>query len=258
MLSSWGDSLKTEILSSPQSVAQRAAESFAESSSRAIEDHQIFTVALSGGNTPRLMHTILASDLRFRDRISWGQIHFFWGDERHVPPDHPDSNYRMAHETLLCRVPIPPGNIHRIQAELKDSVEAAALYDLELQKHAAKLGNETNPASLFDLILLGMGPDGHTASLFPGTEALNNHANLVVSNWVPKLNTHRITLTPPVLTEAQKVILLVTGAEKAAVVKEAFLGSFRISELPVQILATCTNPVDCFFDVAAASQLQPT
>src|SRR5271166_3507679 len=149
--------------------------------------------------------------------LPWDQMFFFWGDERHVPPDDPDSNYRMAKETLLSKVPIPPDNIFRIPAENPDASAAAEAYEQALRKFFAVAPGEL---PRFDLILLGMGPDGHAASLFPETSALEEKSRLVVANWVEKLKTSRITLTLPVLNSARCVAFLVSGADKAAALHE--------------------------------------
>jgi 6-phosphogluconolactonase len=207
---------KVEIFGSPQELFHAAAEKFCTLGTGAIKDHGKFTVALSGGSTPRGLHQELAT--HFASRLDWNRVFFFWGDERHVPPDNSDSNYRMANETLLSKLPIPPGNIFRVSSELPDARQAAAKYEQGLQQFF-----DLNPDSFpkFDFILLGMGPDGHTASLFPGTAALQEKDRLVVANWVEKLNTFRITFTYPVLNNAACVMFLVNGDEKAEMVRRA-------------------------------------
>ena len=170
------------------------------------------TVALSGGNTPRLLYELLAA----RHDIAWDATQFFFGDERHVPPDHPDSNYRMAEEAMLARVPVPESNVHRIKTENPSAAAAAAEYAAEIQQ-VFHLRDGELPR--FDLVLLGMGPDGHTASLFPGTDVLNERAALVAAPWVAKMHSFRITMTLPVLNNAANVAFMAGGLEKASVLK---------------------------------------
>ena len=174
------------------------------------------TVALSGGSTPRAMFRILAGE--FRDRVSWSKIHFFWSDERHVPPDHPDSNFRMADEALLSHVPVPPENVHRIHSENPNAAEAASEYEQTLRDVTKQV------LPRLDLIFLGLGTDGHTASIFPGSEVLEERKRLVAAPWVEKLKTYRITMTLPVLNNGASVVFLVSGAEKAEIVKEVLEG----------------------------------
>jgi 6-phosphogluconolactonase len=188
-----------------------AADEFVRCARAAIDQHGRFAVALSGGNTPRSIYSLIASE--YKSAVAWDKVSVFFGDERHVPPDSPESNYRMANESLLSHVPIPRQNIFRVQAEL-EAQNAAANYDAELQDFF-KLKPGEWPC--FDLILLGMGDDGHTASLFPGTAALKETSRLVVANRVEQLKTERITFTLPVLNHAAEVMVLVAGANKADV-----------------------------------------
>lgn len=208
-------------------------------------------VALSGGSTPRALFTLLASD-EFKDRVEWKAIDVFWGDERTVPPDHADSNYRMANETLLNLVPIPESNVHRMHCEIEPD-EAARLYEAEL---AAVFGNATatHPPQ-FDLILLGIGGDGHTASLFPGTDALSVRDRLVVANPVPQQQTTRLSLTVPVLLAAREVLFLVAGADKAPAVYRAIEGPWNPDQTPSQYLRQATGHVVWLLDKAAAADL---
>jgi 6-phosphogluconolactonase len=200
--------MDVQIFSNAEELAQAAAEYFV---ARRPE-----TVALSGGSTPKAMFRVLADE--FRDRVSWSKIHFFWSDERHVPPDHPDSNYRMANETLLSHVPVPPENIHRIHGENPNAAEAASEYEQTLRD----VTKQTLPR--LDLIFLGLGTDGHTASIFPGSEVLRERKRLVAAPWVEKLKTYRITMTLPLINNATSVVFLVSGAEKAEIVKEVLEG----------------------------------
>jgi len=200
--------MDVQIFSNAEELAQAAAEYFV---ARRPE-----TVALSGGSTPKAMFRVLADE--FRDRVSWSKIHFFWSDERHVSPDHPDSNYRMANETLLSHVPVPPENIHRIHGENPNAAEAASEYEQTLRD----VTKQTLPR--LDLIFLGLGTDGHTASIFPGSEVLRERKRLVAAPWVEKLKTYRITMTLPLINNATSVVFLVSGAEKAEIVKEVLEG----------------------------------
>jgi 6-phosphogluconolactonase len=204
------------IFGSPNDLARATAQHFVVRSVEAVAQRGLFTVALSGGSTPKSLYQILAN--QFRDQIPWLQTHFFWSDERHVPPDHPDSNYRMANEFMLSRVPVARSNVHRIRSENPDAADAAREYEETLL--------ELTKASLpqLDLILLGLGTDGHTASIFPGSEVLHEKKRLVAAPWVEKLNTYRITMTLPLLNNAASVLFVVSGKEKAGIVKEVLQG----------------------------------
>jgi len=207
------------ILATPKDLAIAAAEHFVARSREAVEQRGSFTVALSGGSTPKLLFELLADPNQpFRDQIPWSNIHFFWSDERHVPPDHPDSNYRMANEAMLSRVPVAEKNVHRVPSENPDAEKAAREYEQTLI--------ETTQQSLpqLDLILLGLGPDGHTASLFPGTDVLHETKRLVAAPWVEKFQSYRITMTLPLLNNGASVVFLVSGAEKTKIVKEVLEG----------------------------------
>jgi 6-phosphogluconolactonase len=197
----------------PAELFQAAAAEFAALASAAVRNEGRFTVALSGGSTPRNLYSLLATN----PSIPWDRILFFWGDERHVPPDHPDSNYRMAHETLLSKVSVRPENVFRIHAELKDAEAATEAYEQDIR---TVFNLRPGEFPRFDLVLLGLGPDGHTASLFPGTRALEERKRLVVANWVDKFKAYRITLTLPVLNHSACVMFLVSGADKAQAVRE--------------------------------------
>ena len=196
-------------------LSERAAEEFVRLARRAIQLAGRFTVALSGGSTPKALYTRLALPA-YAEQIPWDRVHLFWGDERSVPPDHPESNYRMVQESLLSKINIPAEHVHRIAGEKEPKV-AVAEYEAEL-KRFFKLAGGALPR--FDLIFLGLGEDGHTASLFPGSEALNDSEHLVAAAYVEKLKAHRLTLTLPVLNEGVEVVFLIAGASKAGIVKE--------------------------------------
>lgn len=204
---------QVKIVPDSATLAQTAAQQFHKVAEAAVQERGQFSVALSGGNTPRAVYSLLASE---HNQLPWDHIHIFFGDERHVPPNHPDSNFRMASESLLGKVPIPEKNVHRIHAEL-DAEAAAAEYDQQLVKFF-HLGNHDWPR--FDLIFLGIGDDGHTASLFPGSKALTESSRRVVANWVEKFQTFRITLTFPVLNHAAEVLFMVSGAGKSQILSE--------------------------------------
>ena len=239
---------KVEVFDSPQELFRAAAEKFCVLGSSAIREHGKFAVALSGGSTPRGLHQELVT--HFASRLDWSKVFFFWGDERHVAPDSSDSNYRMANETLLSKLPIPPGNILRVPSELPDARQAAAKYEQTLQQFF-HLNSDSFPR--FDFILLGMGPDGHTASLFPGTAALQERDRLVVANWVEKLNTFRITFTYPVLNDATCVMFLVNGDEKAEMVRRALKDP--AANLPCQKVRPDDGELLWYLDKGAALKL---
>ena len=218
-----------EIFANPQELARGAAEYFVARSAEAVAQKGFFTVALSGGSTPKALYQLLADlDEPFAAQIPWARTHFFWSDERHVPPDHPDSNYRMTQDAMHSRVPVPETNIHRVRSENPDAAAAAGEYEQTL----LQLTKQRLPQ--LDLILLGLGPDGHTASIFPGSEVLNETQRLVAAPWVEKLNTHRITMTLPLLNNGASVLFLVCGAEKAEIVKEVLEGPQQYPAQAVQ------------------------
>ena len=233
------------ILNTPQELFQAAAAEFIALASTAIRDHEKFSVALSGGSTPKSLYSVLA-----KATLSWEKIFFFWSDERHVPPDHPDSNYRMAKEALLSKVPVPPENIFRVRAEEKDANVVARDYEEALRSFFRLRPGEF---PRFDLILLGLGPDGHTASLFPNTPALNETKRLVVANWVEKFKTNRITFTYPVLNYAACVIFLVSGGDKSEIVREVLENPG--ADLPSQKVHPVNGRLLWLLDNDAASKL---
>lgn len=210
------------------------------------------TVVLSGGSTPQGLYMLLADDESWRARIPWEQLHVFWGDERHVPPDHPESNYRMAHEAMLSKVPLPAANIHRIKSEYADAEQAAQEYEQTLQEFFRLTAGQY---PCFDLVFLGLGPDAHTASLFPGTQALYEQQRLVIANWVGKFFADRITMTAPVLKNAACVIFLVSGEEKALPLKAVLQGRYEPSQLPAQLIRPDHGRLLWLVDQAAARRL---
>jgi 6-phosphogluconolactonase len=239
------------IAADADAACRAAAEEFVALARAAIDARGRFTVALAGGSTPRRLYRLLADDTRLRSAVEWSKIHVFWGDERHVPPDHDDSNYRMAHEALLANVPVPISQVHRIHAENPSAAAAADEYSRELQ---TTFGNgESVPR--FDLILLGIGPDGHTASLFPGTTALAERTRFVVANWVEKFQTFRITMTLPVLNAAACIVFLVSGPDKAGVVPAVVDDAAAEPRYPAQLVRPSDGRLIWMFDRAAARDL---
>lgn len=218
-----------------------AARLFVDLARKAVADHGVFTVALSGGSTPKKLYSLLADKADGELAAPWDKIHFFFGDERHVGPEDPESNFRMANESLLARLDaIPASNIHRIHAENPDAAQAADDYEAELRRFFEMKGLLRNGFPRFDLIFLGMGPDGHTASLFPHSAALEEKTRWVVSNWVEKFKTNRITFTYPVLNHAAVVALLIAGADKAPMLNEVLVEFRDAPRYPVQFV----RPVD--------------
>jgi len=234
-------------------IARTAAELFAASSAAAAEHGEVWSVALSGGSTPRDLYRLLADPgSPFRSRVPWEALRIFWGDERHVPPDHPDSNYRMAREALLERAPIPAHNVHRIHAEEPDAARAASAY-AETLAAAFRLAAGETPR--FDLVLLGLGPEGHTASLFPGSPALHDAEHLVAAPWVEAVGAHRITLTPRVLNAAARVVFLVAGEEKAPAVRAVLQGDASPDLYPARAVQPARGEVVWLLDADAARLL---
>jgi 6-phosphogluconolactonase len=223
------------IFNDARELAQGAAKFILSAILQALTMQDRFSLMLSGGSTPKAMYHLMGQPPVI-DLVPWSKVHFFWGDERCVPPDHADSNYNMAFESLLAQLSLPPENIHRIHGEIPPEVAAPA-YGREI---AAFFGEEDNPPR-FDLVLLGMGDDGHTASLFPDSPALKETKRWVVAvehNGPPEPVVARVTITFPLINAARSVVMLVSGASKAGLVQRVLSGSEEIATLPVQ----CVNP----------------
>lgn len=235
------------VLPGKADVARRAAEEFAAAAGRAIERNGAFSVALSGGSTPVDMYALLAEE-PYRSRVEWERVLLFWSDERCVPPDHPDSNYGAAAKALVEPLGLPESNVFRMQGE-RDPAAAARHYDLQVR---GTIGGD--PPS-FDLIFLGMGDDGHTASLFPNTAALSETDRLVVHNWVPKLNANRITFTSTLINAAKQVIFLVTGEGKAEALKAVREGDYDPDTYPSQLVRPMNGSLLFLVDEPAARLL---
>lgn len=235
-----------EVYPETESLMRAAATRFTASAQQAIAARGRFAVALSGGTTPRRLYELLA-DEPFVSCVNWAAVHVFWGDERAVPPTDPASNFRLAAEAFLRRVPIPPQQVYRIRAELPPE-EAAADYERTLR---AFFDQSKRDDATFDLVLLGLGADGHTASLFPHTDAIGERARWVVAYQVPALGVWRITLTPPVFNAAQQVLFLVSGADKADAVRRVLDGPNCPDEFPAQAIRPVAGEVLWLLDAAA-------
>ncbi len=239
----------------PAALASRAAQYFVEMAEESVAARGRARIAISGGSTPKATFQLLADrNQPWRARMPWDQLELFWVDERCVPPDDQESNYRMTRESLLDHVPLRPEQIHRMEGELAPE-EAAARYESGLRNSFRLEGAEV---PRFDLVALGMGPDGHTASLFPHTEALNEMMRLVVANHVPQKDSWRITLTWPVINHARSVFFLIGGADKACVLKEVLTGPKDIDRLPSQLIWPSSGILTLILEKSAASQLPAT
>jgi 6-phosphogluconolactonase len=236
----------------PQDLFQAAADELIKTATDSIAQRGRFTLALSGGSTPKSLYALIAANAA--NSLPWDKVFFFWGDERHAGPHDPDSNYRMVEESILSKIPVPPGNIFRVQAENPDALAVADDYEKTLRQFFDVAAGKF---PRFDLILLGLGPDGHTASLFPETAALAEKSRLVVANWVEKLKTHRITLTVPVLNEAAEVNFLVSGTDKAPALREVLEGKAPAEKYPSKLVQPSHGKLIWFVDRAAASELSP-
>jgi 6-phosphogluconolactonase len=236
-----------------QELSWLAAVEFVDRAAEAIIRKGSFTVALSGGSTPERLFRMLANPARpFFERVPWKSVHLFWGDERHVPPDHPYSNYLLTYELLLSKVPVPPENVHRVRAEDPDANQVAEDYGAEIKEFFHLVEDEW---PRFDLVLLGLGVDGHTASLFPGTSVLREKKRLVSAEWIESHKSYRISMTPLVLNQAACVAFLVSGAEKAGIVREVIEGMSQPDKIPAQLIQPENGKLLWFLDRAAANQL---
>lgn len=240
------------ILPDGAAIAKRAAQEFVRAAAAAVNSKGSFNVALAGGSTPKALYSLLVNDLALRSQVPWDKMHLFFGDERHVAPDHPDSNFRMATEAMISKSPLKPGQATRIKGEYFDAEQAALEYEKALREYF-KLKEGEYPR--FDLLLAGMGNEGHTLSLFPGTKALHADGRLVVRNWIGKLYTERITLTAPAASNAALVLFMVTGADKAPALKAVLEGPFEPEQLPAQLLQPQNGKSLWLVDTAAASML---
>jgi len=244
--------VRLKVSATAAEVAAAAAELFAETAIAAARSRGVARIAISGGSTPKSMFELLADPSQpYLNDIPWGQLQLFWVDERCVPPDHAESNYGMTKAAMLSKVPLPDANVHRMEGEL-DPEEAASRYESEI-RNTFKLEGAETPA--FDLILLGLGPDGHTASLFPHTEGLDEMARICFANHVPQKDTWRITLTWPVIVAGREVAFLIEGAGKEEMVRTVFTGGYDPETYPAQLIRPASGRLTLLLDAPAAAGL---
>ncbi|MCI0418717.1 MAG: 6-phosphogluconolactonase [Acidobacteria bacterium] len=248
------ESVTTQIFETVEDLGRAAAQECVRLALEATGARGTFSIVLAGGSTPRRLYSLLASEHEapFCARFPWDRTHFFWGDERHVPPGHADSNYRMAFEAMLSRVPISPVQLHRIGGQNPDASKAAEDYEEILLRHFS-LNRGDWPR--LDLVLLGLGADGHTASLFPDTEVLDEKGRLVAAVWVPKFQAFRITLSAPLINHAANIVFLVSGEDKAAALRTVLRGEFEPRRFPAQLIRPLQGHLAWLVDRGAASLL---
>lgn len=239
---------KSEVLSDLEALSLRAASIFVSASRDAIATKKRFAAAISGGSTPRTLYTLLSSET-YRHQVDWQYVHFFWADERCVPKEDEASNFKTAFDTLLSRIALPDKNIHRIKGEEAPD-KAAGDYEEEIRRFFGEAGRPR-----FDLIILGMGEDGHTASLFPGSKSLEETVRLAIPVYLEASRKNRITLTLPVLNNADQILFLVTGSSKAAIVSEILGDGERRSEFPAGLVRPTHGNITWLIDPRAAAKL---
>ncbi len=235
-----------------EELARSAAASIVRVAAEAASRRGRCMIGLAGGSTPRPVYMLLAEAGPLRTAMPWPELHLFWGDERHVAPTDAESNYGMARATFLDRVPVVEAHVHRVRAEWPDAERVASDYEATIRE---VFGLKPGQVPVFDLILLGMGPDGHTASIFPGSPGVRDESRLVIAPWVEKFQAHRITMTGRVLVVARHLMVLAAGGEKAAALQAVLEGPDDRDRLPAQILRDCAGSVDWFVDGAAAARL---
>ncbi len=241
------------VLDDEIAVAEATAERLTELAAEAVETLGAATLCLTGGSTPERLYRLLADPARpWRGRIAWPLAHLFWGDERHVPPDHSDSNYGMAARALIDRVPVPPEQVHRMRGELPDAHEAAREYEMALRDGFARAQRHDQT---FDVMLLGLGEDAHIASIFPASPLLHDrNGRRVAAVWARHLEAWRITVTPPAIVDARAIVMLVSGEKKAPAVRAALEFPTDVDRYPVHVLRTADARVEWFVDRAAAGR----
>lgn len=237
---------RVHVFPSAERAVQATARLLLAVACRSVRRRGRFVVALAGGNTPRPLYRLLATS-PWKERFPWGETWVFWGDERMVPPDHPQSNFRLADETLLSHVPVPPEQVFRVPTAYPPA-EAARRYEQQLRRVFPESDGPT-----FDMVLLGLGTDGHTASLFPGTTALQEKARWVTAVYVPRLAAWRVTLTLPALNAARRALFLVLGAAKADIVAQVLRGPQ--GRYPAQRVRP-RERLDWFLDAEAGQALE--
>ena len=240
------------ILADAGAIAKRAAQEFVQAAAAAVRQGNAFHVVLAGGATPKALYDLLASDPVLAAQVPWDKTQVFFGDERHVGPDHPDSNFGMANDRMLSKVPLKANQVTRIKGEYPDAAQAANEYEQALVSHFKLKAGEL---PRFDLLLAGMGSEGHTLSLFPGTRALRASGRIAVHNWVGKLFTERITLTAPAACAASEILFMVTGGDKALALKGVLEGPYEPEQLPAQLLQPTDGKLLWLVDTAAGSML---
>jgi 6-phosphogluconolactonase len=240
---------KIEVLSDLEALSLRAASIFVSASRNSILAKKRFAVAISGGSTPISLYALLGSET-YRNRVDWQHVHFFWADERCVPKDHEESNFKMAFERLLSKVPIPDENLHRIRGE-EDPERGAKEYEEDVRRFFGMSG-----LPIFDLIILGMGGDGHTASLFPGSKSLEETTKLAVPVFLNESQRDRITLTLPVLNNADQILFLIAGPSKAAVLSEILGDGEKKKCFPAGLIRPAHGNMIWLIDQEAAGKLR--
>lgn len=237
-----------EILPDVEQLSRAATDKFVELAQQAIQERGIFSVALSGGSTPKKLYELLAQE-PYRSQIEWAKVHFFFGDERNVPPEHQDSNFRMTNEAMFSKIAeLPPENIHRVPAE-QPAADAANVYERDLRDFFQ------NELPRFDLVLLGLGTDGHTASLFPDSPALEENVRWFVENWVEKFGAYRLTLTFPVINNARFILFLIVGADKADILRQIQNPESAEIKYPAQLVNPTDGKLLWMFDEAAGAKI---
>jgi 6-phosphogluconolactonase len=243
---------EVHILPDGPAIANRCAQKFVEIAAAAVKEKGSFDVALAGGSTPKTLYGLLVNDPALRARVPWDKMHLFFGDERHVGPSDPQSNFSMAQETMISKSPLKPEQVTRIKGECPEAEDAAKEYERDLRAYF-KLSDGQFPR--FDLVLLGMGSEGHTLSIFPGTKAVRENRRIAVHNWVGKVLMDRITLTAPAVNNARNVIFMVTGADKAPALTAVLERFYEPDQLPAQLIQPVNGTLLWLVDTAAGSML---
>lgn len=245
-------STEVRILPDAASIAKRAAATLLEIAADAVRQKGSFELVLSGGSTPKALYGLLVDDPALRSQVPWEKMHLFFGDERHVKPEDPQSNYRMAWEAMISKSPLKPEQVTRVKAENPNAEDAAKDYEQAIRTYF-KLADGQFPR--FDLVLLGMGSEGHVASLFPGTKALRENRRIVVHNWVGKVLMDRITLTAPAINNARHIISMVTGADKCPALTAVLERVYEPDQLPAQLIQPVNGTLLWLVDTAAGGML---
>jgi 6-phosphogluconolactonase len=243
---------EVHILPDSLAIANRCAQKFVEIAAAAVKEKGSFDVALAGGSTPKTLYGLLVNDPALRAQVPWDKMHLFLGDERHVGPSDPQSNFSMAQETMISKSPLQPAQVTRIKGEYPEAEEAAKEYERDLRTYF-KLSDGQFPR--FDLVLLGMGSEGHTLSIFPGTKAVRENRRIAVHNWVGKVLMDRITLTAPAVNNARNVIFMVAGADKAPALTAVLERFYEPDQLPAQLIQPVNGTLLWLVDTAAGSML---